>query len=445
MRGWSRGMVWLAASAWGCLVHGAEPGRTLTVEEAVRIGLERSVRIANLRRSVAAAEETIGEVRARVLPDLSAHGGYTRYGELEEFDMPEGRIQLGREDSYTLRGEASQLLYDGGSVQAALRAARAYRTRASMDEESAARDLACEIRVTFHALLLSHKAVEVQEAAQAQIEALRAQAEDRLARGVASEFEALSARVRAETGRAEVLQARLDCQRAESRLGRLIGFDADERVIPAGDFDAAGAPVDLASAQALALRRRAETRRAAAVVTLAEADLRVEQGGLAPELRATASYTGQNPPTLFSSDDAWEWRWQTGVTAEWSLFDGGRRRHVIRRKRIELDQARAEAADLARTIRREVEQAWLDLEHALEAMRATAGTAALAERNLAMAGERYRQGLSTYLEFTDVNQSLRQTRLNHARAQMEVASARARLACACGLGPEERLDEEMRR
>ena len=108
------------------------------------------------------------------------------------------------------------------------------------------------------------------------------------------------------------------------------------------------------------------------------------------------------------------------------------RAHLVRARRLELAQVRALRSDVQRDILLEVEQAWLDVNIANEVCAATDSAVALSERSLEIAGERYRQGLSTYLEFMDANLALRTARLSRCRALHGAAVAWARLERACG-------------
>lgn len=415
---------WAAMASAGTL--------SLKVGDAVALGLERSVVLQNARREAEIAETKIGEIRAQIFPELKARGGYTRYDELTEINLAGGSTTLGRLDTYSASAEAKQLLYDGGSVRAGLRAAKSYRKGIACETERLAADITWMIRSRFYAAMLAQQGLEVQQETQRYLEKLRDQAQDRLARQAVSEFEVLTARARVDSGRADLLAARAGVQRAESELGRTLALQTDETLALEGDWPALEEPADLKILQAWGRQQRPEMRKADADVALAEARVRVEQGSYAPELRAVASYNGQNPPDLFSSDNEWDWRWQAGLTLEWSFLDGGRRAHLVRARRLELAQVRALRSDVQRDILLEVEQAWLDVNIANEVCAATDSAVALSERSLEIAGERYRQGLSTYLEFMDANLALRTARLSRCRALHGAAVAWARLERACG-------------
>ena len=98
----------------------------LTLTDSIEMGLEQAAAARNARRDEAIAGKRIGQVRAQLLPQLKATGRYTRLDEVEAFEFDGERFEMGREDTYAAGVEASQLLYSGGSVGAALKAARLY-------------------------------------------------------------------------------------------------------------------------------------------------------------------------------------------------------------------------------------------------------------------------------------------------------------------------------
>ena len=152
-----------------------------------------------------------------------------------------------------------------------------------------------------------------------------------------------------------------------------------------------------------------------------------------PEIRAFAGYAGQNPENGTASA-GWDWGWNAGLTAEWSLFDGALRRNVIREKRLELDKARETLADTERKVELEIRSLYLDLVQAAETVAASGDTVAEAEKGLAIARTRYDNGLSTYLDYTDANLALSIARLTRLQALHDHMNARVRLQQASGEG-----------
>jgi outer membrane protein len=423
------------ALAWAGTASGTraeEPSvpMVLTLQDSIETGLRQAAAARNARRDEEIAGRRINQVRAQILPQVKASGRYTRLDEVAAFEFDGDRYEMGREDNYAAGVEASQLLYSGGSVGAALKAAGLYREVARAQVQRVENELVRDIRVAFHGILLADEQVRVQEASLAQLEDWLAQVEARHRQQTASEFDVLTAQVRVANGRPVLIQARKQAELARVTFRNLVQFEAEAFEL---DGELAFAPVERTTGdwQALGLERRPELVELRNYLGMWEADIRAEQGGGLPQVRAFAGYRGENPPTGTAADE-WEWGWNAGVAVEWDLFDGALRRNRVAEKRLELAKARETLADAERQIAMEIQSHVLDLREAAETVAAGAETVAMAEKGLEIARVRYENGLATYLDFTDANLALATARLTRLQALHDHMNARARLQQASG-------------
>ena len=436
---------WMAVAfaAFALARAGAETGLPrFTLEASLEIALRDAAAMAEARIDERIAETRYGMERARILPHLSAHASYTRQDEATRFETPAGAFEIGQPDNYAAGIELQQLVYAGGSVRAALRAAEDYRalTRAETRRTEAA--LRRRVRTAFHALLLARDAVAVREASLRQVRDAAEDAERRYRAGTGSEFDALSARARAAAERPELLAAQRDYQLARMAFRDLARLPVED-FEPDGELTWTPIEIGVDAVARLARERRPEIEAMALQLDLMRADVRVEQGNRVPEFRVRAAYSGTDP-AVFSASDGWEWRWEAGVVARWSIFDGGLTRERIRQKRLALDRARVADEDLRRAVALEAAQAALTLRHAAESVEAASETVDLAERALEIARVRFESGTATWLEFNEANLALRTARLAHARALRDHMDAVAGTAFAAGLTVEELRAEEAR-
>ncbi len=405
--------------------------RVYSLEDCLRIGLERAAPIVNAHREEARAETQIGQVRARILPDLRARGEYRRADEVSRIEFGGASMPMGRLDNYSASLEASQLIYDGGSVQAALRAAKALRDRAAYATRRAEAERRRDIRLAFHAVLFAREAVAVEEARVAQFERFARDVEARFARDASSEFDLLAARVRLANARPALIDAQHELRIAKARLRDTARLDEQDFDIQ-DEWMTIPRPPPLETVMRLARQRRPEIEEQRKVLTLVEADRRVEQGGAWPALRARAGYAGQNPPDFVSANDEWRWSWNAGLTLEWALFDGAARRNRIREKTLAIADAEETLEELKRVVALQAEEAWLRLLSALEAEETARANIALAERALEIARARFNAELATALEFIESNVSATVARLNWSGARRAAMDAQALLEWACG-------------
>ncbi|MFH0880787.1 MAG: TolC family protein, partial [Lentisphaerota bacterium] len=417
----------------------AEPGGTqaatgpvYSLEQCLQIGLERAATMANARRDEKIAASKIRQVRAQVLPQLNVKSEYTRMDEVATIDFGQGPVEMGKLDNYSAEASASQLLYSGGAVQAALKAARIYRDRSKVSLDATEKNLRRDIRTGFSDILLAQANVNVQGEAVNQLSNFVAQTEAKYKNETASEFDLLSVRVRLANQIPILIKARRDVEVAKAAFRNLLHLDEESYEL-AGELGYQPATLSLDRLLQISVENRPEVDLQRKVVDLWIQDIRAERGGYLPSLRARASYAGQNPPASFSGEEEWDWGWNAGLTLDWSILDGGLRGGKVMEKALELEKSRENLRELERSVQLQVREAYLDMVHAAESVVASRDNVQLAEKNLEIARTRYQAGLSTYLEFTDTNLALSQARLIWYTALCSHTNALVRLQFACGL------------
>lgn len=417
------------AAMWASSHAPADTQPVYTLQDCLLIGAERSLPLQNARREVDLAEAEIRRVRADALPRLDLNAGYTRLDSVPRY--PGIDADLGREDNYRIGITAGQLLYSGGSVSAALRAARDYREFARLGLLHQQRKLAWAITRQFDDCLYAEAAIAVAGESVAQLESFAEQVRRRYEREAASEFDLLSAQVRLVNEQPVLIEARNRFALARAALRDLIYLDHDGFAL-SGSLETTTRTFAPEPLQRLALEHRADLGQAAMAVTMREANVSYAASDNWPELHAFGSYQGDNPGQEEPAANEWDWSWQAGLTLTWSLIDGGATRSRIAARRLELESARNDYEALARAIALEVTQAHLALDHARESVAAMTDAVGLARKALEIARTRYDQGLSTFIEFADANLALSRAALSRLHALRAYRQALADLRQACG-------------
>ena len=412
--------------------HAAEaPVPRYTLEDCIQSALTRDGGRQNALRDEEIGAARIAQVRAQVLPDLKARGAYTRLEKQDPMVFGGQTFAATPDEQWSAGLDAEQLLYSGGSVDAALRAARIYREEKALARRQAEARLRRDVRLAYYDLALAQRARDVRAASLEQLENLVRQAEQKFAARAISEYDLLSARVRAGNERTLYVAAERDLALARAALRDRARLP-EERFTVADDLPYIPEAASLEDRLRQGVPAHWDAQRAERDIGLRQADVRATQGAYAPALRAVAGYGGQKPPALGFDDDGWQWGWSVGLKAEWSLWNGGRREAELREKRLELDKARTTREDVERAAALEIRAAWLDMAHAATALVAARETVGLAERGLEIARVRYDNGLATYLEFSDANLALSTARLAEWSARRDHLAARARLDYAVG-------------
>jgi outer membrane protein TolC len=411
----------------------------LTLEEAIRLGVANSLRLAELQSREDAAGAVEAGRAAAGLPIVALQGGYTRTNHVDEFAV----AQLGRPvqviypdepDNYRTRLDLQWPIYTAGRVEALERAARAEREATGEDLAAARADLRLEITRAFWALVTARETEQVLERSLASIDAHVRDLRNRLDLGLIPPNEVLSAEAQQARERLLAIEASNARGVAEADLRRLLGIEGAGRIEPKGALDAPARQA--ASPQTLIDEARGNRPERRALEDRADAALaRVDAAaaGMRPQVSVVAGYDYARPnPRIFPRVGEWNDSWDLSVNATWSLWDGGRTRAERAEAAALASAVRARVGDFDRQLAFEVTERSLDLDSSRAAIDvANAGVRAAVEARRVV-GDRFTAGVATSTEVLDAQTDLIQAELSLTRALANVRLAEARLERAIG-------------
>ncbi len=403
----------------------------LQLAEAIAYGLEHSLSALQARTAENIAGTQIGQAASLALPQLSMEANYTRIDDVNTVESGDTVFSLGSPDNYEVRASVSQLLYAGGQVGAAWRAAQHIRELADARRRTTEATLIRDITTQFYGILLADAVVDVQQQSLDFLKSFEAQTRTRAGSGAASDFETLTARVRVANARPELIEARNQLALAEARFATLLHHPGPVTVT--GSLAVADSNIDLPTMQVMALANRQELRSGSLLVELASEAIVETRSKALPSIRLFANYIGANPDQ-FTFEEEWNWRWNAGLAVSWDIWDGNLTRKTLQQRTFERQQQRQEYEQRKENILLQVRQAWLALQQAREALAASTESVQLAEQALDIARTRYETGLATYLELTDANLARSKARLTRLRARHDLAVALADVRFATGSG-----------
>jgi multidrug efflux pump len=377
----------IAASVAAALLLLATPARAqdLTLEEALRMALRDNRDVQAAGWDVVAAEATVGQVRAGVLPAVTA-SGTTFKGFNPQFGAGSSGITLAS-------ARITVPLLDLAAVQdtvAAARRADAVEAGAALSVESVLYDVAAR----YVTLQRAEQAVAVAEANRARSARLAQLAEDRVEVELAPPIDRTRARLRLAQDEQALVAARSDREAARLYLGEVLGMQVGSEVTVAEAalfVDPTQLPSDEALDRTLAAALESHPSAVAseATVRAAEADRRAAYSGAVPAIDAYA-------------DNGVFHRWgedyartqQYGLTASWTLVGGGGRVAELRGSKAVLEAARLDAESADRAIEVEMRVALATLREAAIGVEVAESAVALAEEELRLAEERFAAGLT---------------------------------------------------
>lgn len=395
----------------------------VSLEEAVRLALERDPGAVAAREGVNQSQAGLLQARGALLPSLSLNGVYGNSSN-ERFDQTSGRLVS---ESYTAQIQTSWELFGGGRRFVQLRSAGA-QVDASEARYRAQRFQT--VLATTEAFYAAAAARDLVRAAEQRLERARQQMEfasTRLEIGTATTSDALRAEI--EMGNAElaVVDATSALRRTGLELGRQIGVASEVR--PVADPLPLRGP-DLPSTESMvdrALHSAPTVVAGQATLRSRRADRLAAMTPYLPSVRLSGGYdwfSFQFPP----EQESWSFR----VTASLPLLNNFQREATLARASAAQREAEAVARDAELAVRVQVETAVRSIEAAERRVEISLRSVDLAREDLRVQEERYQIGASTILDLQASQVALTEAEVAAVTARQELGGAVARLEAVLG-------------
>lgn len=417
----------------------AEKPAPYDLDSCIDLGLERNVLTSNARREQDIAREIIRQARSEALPHLSLNAAYTREDELQEVELGDRTIEMGVLDNYSASAQLNQALYSGGRIRAAIKAAHATQEYADLSGADITNSLVRTIRGRFYDILLARETANVRRESVAQLKSLLEQTEARFDAGQASDFDVISARVRLANAEPELVNAENTYRLAVEDMKKILDIDEDT-VYFEGELTCRPLDTDLEELERITMANNPAIKAMAAAVFLKKQDVAAATSGYKPKVDLSFSYYGANSINPF--EDEFETHWNAGVVMNWDIWDSNLTRGKVAEKKLLLDIASAEFEDLKKQVLLGVKKAYLAMQHARKAEMAGRDNVKLARKALDIMSTRHKEGMATYLEFTDADLALRTAQLSRLKALRDHMDAVAELHYMTGFGKAEKIYDE---
>jgi len=409
----------------------AAPPPELTLEQALDLALRQNSAILRARQEIERTRGLIVEVRAAALPRVNAVGQYARVDSKGIEAVGGASVRDNQMQPWNANIEVAQLVYSGGRVNAALRAAKLSDQVALLTVQRAVADTVLAVRNGFYQILLNQAQVAVREQSVTLLQRQLQDTKHRFEAGTVPQFNVLRAEVELANAKPPLIRAQNNLRLARESLVRLLALDspatnAFTNVRFNGKLAYEHRAVELPAALQLALAQRPELQIAERVVALAGENLTVAKAGNKPELSVFGSY-GIRDRTFADEIDHTIHGWTVGARVSWPIFDGLQARGRVQQARAEQTQATIDLADTRRGIELEVRQAYSDYRQALELLEAQKKTVEQAEESLRLAETRFTTGTGTQLDVLSAQTALTEARSNEVQALFEYNLALANL------------------
>jgi outer membrane protein len=410
-----------------------------TLNQAILTALQQNPTIQIARQEIERTKGLYIQMRAEALPQIGSTGTFqdtdphlqVNHGAPAETvtptPTPVGTPGTtfssfnGVERQYSVRIQATQVIFAGGRIISQIRAADFTRDSSYYAFRNAIDLVVSTVRQQFYQVLLNRALIGVQEES---VKLLKSQLQDQQNRfdaGTVPRFNVLQAQVALSNQYPVLITAQNNYRISQLQLAKTLGLDFNPNRGDAAPLEAVGElqyqprHMLLATAIELAKERRPFLKQQKAIVLSNAEQVRVARSGYFPQINATggsevrSSAFSDNPRDVSSG-------YIFGATGTWAIWDWGATYGAVKQARAVLEESKITLDDDARQVELEVQQQDSNLKQSNELVKATEESVGQADEALRLASARLSAGAGTQLEVLDARVQLTLSQSNRLQA-----------------------------
>ena len=416
----------------------AWPTTPLSLRDAVEVALRQNSAVLKSQSDLAAAYGVVVQARAVQFPRVTGtiNHSLTDQGAIEQAPFAAG-IRT-PDQSWNVRVQLTQSIYEGGKIDSAKRTADLTRDQALLQHQTILADTVLAVRVNYDDALLAAQQILVQDAS---LELLKKELQDnqrRFEAGTVPRFNVLRAEVELANSRPRLIRARNALRIAKNNLANLLGYDVPRTIVGdiplqlTGKLEADPTDIELPIALAKALEQRTELAALRKAERLRQEAITVAEAGRKPSAQVfvgVGSHSSRFSQHLTRDVSGWDIGWQ----ASWNIFDGWLVKGKVAEATALHRKSQEELDDIGRRIELDVRIAHSHFLEAREVLESQKKVQEQAEEALRLANARTEAGTGTQLDVLNAQTALTIARSTQIEALHALSVARARLERAMGL------------
>jgi outer membrane protein len=402
-----------------------------TLADLFTIALERSEKIKISEEDVVIAERKKDKARSALVPRVSAFWDYTRYSDEKEISSSFGRFSIQPERSTMWGLRLDQSLSLGGREITSYRISRKGIEQSALDFATVREEYLLGISLRYFNVLKAQKAVEIANANVERLQKYRDDAEIKLRIGETTKTLLLRAEAELSGSKADLVKAENLLKFTKASLARFVGLGEDSQIRESDlHWISQLERKDLESLQNIAFLKRAEMKAGAVQRSIAEDQVKFAKGAYWPTLILEGVYVrmDEEPSSPFFNEESI----YGALRLDFPFFEGGLRKAEVRETEAKKRQAELALSDLKKTIRLEVEEAYLNLKTQAGVLQSLKDQFTFARENFYMVEKQFQYGLASSLDVLDANTLLVTSELDLFRSQYDYQFALLQLQRATG-------------
>jgi len=390
-----------------------DSAQPLTLQEAVRVALEKNPGIHAADAYARAVQEGITAAKSFRYPRLDFAEGFTRgnnpvyvFGTLlTQGQFTANNFALGflnsppALDNFRTGFVATMPLYDAGQTSRLVRNAKLQSQSAQKGKDRTRQEVVFQVINAYLNDVLAQESVRVAKSAVEMTKSDLERVNARQASGLAVPSDLLSAQVQLAQAEEDLLRARNAVELAHAALNVAMGMPEDAPASIRGSLgEASFAAGSLEDRQAKALATRPDYLQAQLGRQQAANGRRMARAEFLPKVSLFSSWEADNQTFATRGGN----NWAAGATLNFNLFDGGEKIARLKESKARELQAGALENQMASAVRLQVREAYLNLATAQKRLEVVKSATSQATESLRITQNRYEEGLATITDLLRV-------------------------------------------
>jgi len=412
-----------------------QKGEQLNLDRCIQIALMKNPTLIAAKSTVGVNESRVGQAKANYYPQINWTSGYSRISGASGRFSNDGTgttssntSSTGAFDQYTSGATLSQNIYDFGRTSSQVRISNLNFDSSRSDLENVTDQVIFTVKQAYYAVVQAKYNRLVAEDTVKQTEQHREQAKGFFEVGTKPKFDVIKAEVDVSNAKLNLIKLGNDYRIAVVNLNNAMGIPAAPEYTLHENLSFGKYEITFEDALTKAYENRPDVKSIVAKRIAAETQIDSAKTNYYPFLTGNASYSWAG-----SRIDQMDHGWNVGAVLSFPIFSGFLTKYQVEEARANLGVLKANEESLRQTVFLEVQQAYLTLRAAEEAIPTAKLGVEQAQENLDIANGRYAAGVGNPIEVTDAEVSLATARLAYIQSLYADKVAQASLEKAMGM------------
>lgn len=413
---------------WGL---SAQTQTNLTLDEAIKKGLEQSKLLKISEGKIAASNAKLAQYKAQQIPTVELKAEYTRISDNIKaltVDFPGlGNFTLNPQilNQYNLGGGINANIFSGLRVRYGIKSAEYLKKATELDYDND------KSAVTFNIVNAYYNLYKVRESSALVTENIKL-VNDRLTdiqkhmeQGLATENDVARTQLELSNFNLDKIDIDNNIKVANYNMTIMLGLSADTEIIP--DSTGLGVARDLQPLDdyiQMALTNRADLKANDIMRQYSTNNIKVSKSGYYPTLTAGFGYYATDPNMrVFPQTDKLYATWSAGATLSYNITGAYATRHQVQEAKALLTESTAQYDDLSDKIKMDINSAYVTYKQSLDRIKVSTEAVQQATTNYNDMQSKYRNETALMTDLQDADVLLLQAKLSllNAKADAEVA------------------------